>query len=329
LTSTASQATLGSQFYKIGLVRRAERWLHAAAHPSLVAEIAPDHVAAAKWRTARGHLESAAVESLPAGSVTPSPVEANVVRPEAILTALRQVFNRVPMNGSSLALLVPDSVVRLFIMPFEDLPRRATEALPLLRWRLKKSVPFDVDEAVLSWSRQRGRTGNLEVVVGVARQRIVREYEEIVESLGAHAGVVLGSSLAALPLLPERGATMLVRLSGKTLTTAIVLGATLCLFRTAELAVEAELLQTQVVLEEVFPAVAYYHDVWGGAINRAFLAGFGTREEEFRSAVESELKTGVGSMSEAEGAHALDEQGRDLIRHGIESLAGWAMNRGS
>jgi type IV pilus assembly protein PilM len=329
LSSAASQAAYESQFYKIGLVRGIERWLYAMPHPSLVVEIAPHHVAAARWGTSRGRLESAAVEALPAGSVTPSPVETNITQPEAVRAALRRVFNRVPVNGSSLALLVPDSVVRVFIMPFESLPRRASEALPLLRWRLKKSVPFDVDETVLSWSRQSGRAGGLEIIASIARQRIVREYEEIVESLGARAGMVLSSSLAALPLLPERGAAMLIRLGGKTLTTAITHGATLCLFRTTELPVEAELLETQGMLEEVFPAVAYHQDVWGGTIDRAFLAGFGAREEQFRSALESELKTGAASMTEAEGAHALDEQGRDLVRHGLDSLAGWAMNAGS
>ncbi len=77
-------------------------------------------------------------------------------------------------------LLVPDLVVRVFILPFDALPRRADEALPLLRWRLKKSVPFDVDETVVSWMRQAGKDGNLEIVTAVARQKIIREYEEIV-----------------------------------------------------------------------------------------------------------------------------------------------------
>ena len=35
--------------------------------------------------------------------------------------------------------------------------------------------------------RQSGREGTLEVVTAVARQRIVREYEEILESLDATA----------------------------------------------------------------------------------------------------------------------------------------------
>ena len=113
-----------------------------------------------------------------------SPVETNITQPDAVRSALRAVFQSRSGPWRSVALLVPDPVVRVFILPFDTLPRRADEALPLLRWRLKKSVPFDMDETVVSWTRQSGRDGNLEVVTAVARQRIIREYEEIVESVG-------------------------------------------------------------------------------------------------------------------------------------------------
>ena len=120
------------------------------------------------------------------GSVMPSTVETNITQPDAVRSALRAVFNRVPDRGTPIALLVPDPVVRVFILPFDSLPRRVDEALPLLRWRLKKSVPFDVDETVVSWFRQGGpHQGNLEVVTAIARKGIIREYEEIIESLGA------------------------------------------------------------------------------------------------------------------------------------------------
>src|SRR5580704_10987847 len=152
-------------------------------HPSIVVEIAGEHVAAARWGKMRGHLDVVAVEPLPVGAVMASPMENNVPQPDTVRSALRKVFSRVPAAGASIALLVPDPCVRVFILPFDNLPRRAADALPLLRWRLKKSVPFDVDETVVSWMRQTGRDGNLEILTAVARSRIVREYEEIAESL--------------------------------------------------------------------------------------------------------------------------------------------------
>lgn len=329
MTSLTSASSLSSSLYQTGLVRRVDRWLHAMPHPSLVVEIAADHIAAVRWGSARGQLDAVGVESLPAGAVTPSPIETNVAQPDTVRSVLRGIFDRVPHRGTPLALLVPDPVVRVFILPFESLPRRSEEALPLLRWRLKKSVPFDVDETVVSWMRQTGRHENLEVITAVARQQIIREYEEIVQSLGGYAGVVMSSTLAALPLLEERGATLFVRISGKTLTTVIVHGASLCVYRSTEMPVDATVLDPQAMLDEVFPAVAYYQDTWGATIDRARLAGFGGREEAFRSALAGEMKISVGPIAEAEGARGLDMAAKDLIHHGLDSLVGWMMNGGS
>jgi type IV pilus assembly protein PilM len=329
LTSLTGTENLESKFFQIGLVRRIDRWLHAMPHPSMVLEIAPDHVAAARWGSGQGDLEDVVVESLPAGSVMPSPVENNITQPEAVSGALRRVFGRIPTRGATIAVLVPDPVVRVFILPFENLPRRADEALPLLRWRLKKSVPFDVDETVVSWMRQAARDGSLELVTAVARQRIVREYEDIVQSSGAQTGVLLSSTLAALPLLEERGATLLVRLSGRSLTSAIVHGSNLCVYRSTDMPADIALLEPQVVLDEVFPALAYYQDNWETPIDRVRFSGFGTREQIFRAALASELRVAVGSMNETEAAQALSDPAKDLVRHGLDALAGWMLNAGS
>jgi type IV pilus assembly protein PilM len=323
-----SSATFTSQFYQLGAVRRLERWLNAMPHPTLVVEIATSHVAAARWGSSRGSLESYAIEPLPAGSVMPSPVDVNLPQPDAVRSALRRVFSRVPDRGAPITLLIPDPVVRVFILPYESLPRRADDALPLLRWRLKKSVPFDVEETVVSWMRQDGREGTLEILTAVARQRILREYEESVESLGASVGVVLSSSLAALPLLEDRGSTLLVRMSGRALTTVIVRNGNLCVYRSTEMSAEAAVLDPKAMLDEIFPALAYYQDTWGGSVDRVRLAGLGSREELFRKALSEELKVSVGPLADAEDVRPLPSNAKDLIHQDLDALVGWMMNGG-
>lgn len=321
-----SSASISTQFFESGPVRRIEQWLNAMPHPSCVVEIAQNHVSAANWGKGPGHLDGFATEPLPAGTIMPSPVDANIPQPDALKSALRRVFSRVPHHSGSIALLIPDPVVRLFILQFDTLPRRADDALPLLRWRLKKSVPFDVDETVVSWMRQPGREGKLEVVAAVARQRIVREYEEIIESTGATPGVVLSSTLSSLPLLEDRGATLLVRLSGKTLTTVIVRGAILCVYRSSEMSTD---LAPHAMLEEIFPAIVYYQDTWGESVDRVRLAGFGPREDVFRRALSEELKVSVDSLADSAEASRLNSNVRDLIRQDSDALAGWMLNVGS
>ncbi len=326
---TAKVPTLESRFFQVGLVRRLDQWLNVMPHPPMVVEIASDHVAAAHWGKSHGYVDACAIEPLQVGSVMASPVETNVTQPDAVRSALRAVFNRVPLSGAPLALLVPDLVVRVFILPFDSLPRRQDEAMPVLRWRLKKSVPFDVDDTVVSWMRQAGPHGNLEVVTAIARKTILREYEEIVESLGARNCIVLSSTLATLPLLEERGATLLARMSGKTLTTVVVNDANLCVYRATDMLAEADILDPATILEEIFPAVAYYQDTWGGTIDRARLAGFGSREREFRQILEEELKFGVNPLGDSEAARTLNSPAIDMVHQNLDALVGWMMNEGA
>jgi len=313
-----------------GWMRRLDRWLNALPHPAAVVEIAPSHVAAARWGASRDRVECSELEPIGARALAPSPVEPNILDADAIRTPLQRAFRRVPVAGHSVALLVPDPVVRVFILPFEELPRRADDALPLLRWRLKKSVPFDVEETVVSWMRQAGRQGNLEIVAAVARQRIVREYQELIESQGANVPVVLSSTLATLPLLDESGAELLVRMCGRTLTTVIVRGPNLCVYRSSEMAAGGAALDPKVMLDEIFPAIAYYQDTWGGMVDGARIAGFGEREDAFRGALAAELGIAVGGIADDAGkSRQLPPAAKGLIRQNMDALAGWMMNAGA
>src|SRR5437660_12214753 len=99
------------------------------------------------------------------------------------------------------ALILTHPVIRVFVQHFEDFPRSSEEAIPLLRWKLKKSVPFEADETIISYFRQAPREAGVDIVTAVARLRIIREYESLAECVGLQPGVVLSSCLAALSLL--------------------------------------------------------------------------------------------------------------------------------
>jgi hypothetical protein len=176
--------------------------------------------------------------------------------------------------------------------------------------------------------RQTGKENALEVVTAVARQRIVREYEDIVEPLDAKSRVILSSTLATLPLLADTGSTLLVRMCGKTMTTVIVRDSNLSIYRSTEMAGNAGALDVQAMLDEIFPAVAFYQDTWGGSPDRARISGFGAREEVFRRALAGELKSPVGSLADSENALALESGAKDMIQHDLDALVGWMLNEG-
>ena len=324
----SSVATSRKGIYKSGLVRRIARWLDAIPHPPLACEIAPDRVAAARW-TRTGGLDGFAVEPLPPGSIVPSAVETNVVYAPAVRGALSKVFGRVRAEDSEVALLLPDPVIRVFVQHFEEFPRSPQDAIPMLRWKLKKIVPFEMEETLISYMRQAPREDGVDVVTALARSRIVREYEVLAEAAGLYPGVVLSSSLAAVALLDDVRSTLLARISGTALTTTIVREGVLCGYRCTELPADAANLTPQMLLEEIFPMAAYYQDTWQEGIQAVRIAGLGTRFHEFEHPLSQEFHCSVRSLlGTALSDGRIRGDARPLAERELDGLVGWMLNRG-
>ena len=315
--------------YRNALARRVAQWLDAVPHPPVVCEIAPEYIAAVRW-TRSGSVEDVAVEPLPVGAIGPTAVETNLLDGPAVRDAVSKVFSRLGVKGQDAALLVPDAVIRVFVLHFDVFPRASSEAIPLLRWRLKKSVPFEAEETLISFMRQSPREDGVDIVTGLARLRIVREYEQLLEAVGMAPGVVMSSTLAALPLLDDHQPTLLARVAGKTLTTAIVRAGILCGYRCMELPAHQANVTPQMLLDEIYPLAAYYQDSWSEGIAAVRLAGVTERIDEFRDPLERELHCPVGTLlAGAASAGRVSGELQILAQHDLDAMAGWALNRGA
>ncbi len=320
-------ATFRKGIYKNELVRKFSMWLDAAPHPPLAVEVATDRVAGARI-SRTGGLDGFAVEPLPPGSVVPSAVETNLVNLIAVKSAFESVCSRLRAKNEDVAILVPDPVVRVFVQHFDEFPRSPQEAVPMLRWKLKKSVPFEVEETLISYMRQAPREGGVDVVTALGRLRIVREYEALAENLGLSPGVVLSSSLAAVSLLSDHRPTMLARIAGQALTTVIVRDGVLCGYRCTELPVSGTLLTPQMLLEEIYPVAAYYQDTWQEGIQGVRVAGLGARLPEFVRPLQDEFHCEVRSLLHtAISEGSLSEEARPLADRELEGLVGWMLQR--
>jgi len=323
----SSSATFRQGIYQSEFARKVARWLEAMPHPPIALEICQDRIAAARW-TRTGGLDSYSVEDLPAGALMPSAVETNIVSPVVVKSAIAGLMARLRAKDEDVALLVPDPVIRVFVQHFEQFPRSPQEAEPMLRWKLKKSVPFEADETVISYMRQAPREDGVDVVTALARLRIIREYEALAEGAGLYPGVVLSSSLAAITLLDDRHPALLARVSGLALTTAIVREGVLCGYRCTELPAHSGELTPQMLLEEIFPVAAYYQDTWREGIQSVRVAGLGSRLPEFVRPLEDEFHCEVRSLVHtAVSEGRVPEEAQPLAEREIEGLVGWMLHR--
>ncbi len=259
----------------------------------------------------------------------PSPVELNLADPSAVGDVMDRVLARVGGHGTEFALIIPDEVVRVFLLQFEAFPKAPAEAVPLLRFRLRKSVPFETEEAIVSYSLQpagppSSPIASVHVLAAIARQKIIRQYEELLEARHRRVGIVLSSTLATLPLVDDTRPALLARLAGGTLTTAIVRAGALAVYRCTALHLSGDAISPQDLLDEIYPSIAYFQDTWSEPVGEVRLAGFDSGAEEFRAQLESELHCKVMPViaSAALEGHLAGEE-RVQVDRFMEAAVGW------
>jgi type IV pilus assembly protein PilM len=213
------------------------------------------------------------------GVLMVSPIHDNIQQSE---TVQREILSIAPPNGHRkrrAALILPDYCARIAVLDFDNFPADPHEQLALLRFRMKKSVPFEVDTAVLSYAAQpRGRDGSkIEVLAAVMASEIVERYESPFRAAGFQPGMVTTSSLAALNLMTPDHITMLVKLSGRILSVLVLDRSAVRLARCVEL----DGTRIEEIESVLHPTVAYIEDELKDKPRRLWLCGFGSESVEF------------------------------------------------
>lgn len=203
-----------------GKTRRRQRWLDSPP-PGVAVEIASSGVLAVHQRRGERsgiHWDAVAARPLPAGVVQPGLTEANVTDTGALTAAVRQTLEAAGCGGREAALLLPDLAFRVALLEFDAIPHHAEELEALVRFRLRKTLPFDADQAALAVEVLRHGADRAVLAVMADRARL-DEYEDAFAAAGGHAATVLPAGLAASMALPEFGAgALLLRWHGGALT---------------------------------------------------------------------------------------------------------------
>ncbi len=106
-------------------------------------------------------------------------------------------------RSRDVTVVVPDAAVRVLLLDFDQLPWKAAEALPVVRFRLKKLLPFEADDAMVSYQVMSSEKDLVQVLAVAMPNEVLEEYEGVVTAAGYLPGAVLPSTLAALAGLDE------------------------------------------------------------------------------------------------------------------------------
>lgn len=224
----------------------------------------------------RNRVEGSQVVDLVPGSVAGSLAEANLLNRQSVATSVREAMNRAGFQGSEIGVVIPDEAARITFLNADNLPKDHAEQLTFVRWKLKKTVPFDVETSQIALkilgrhaANGAGSKAGVDLLVTLSPRSIIQEYESLMEDLDLHAGYVVPSSLAALNLYaPPAQDAIFVKVAPDCVTTSVFQSRRMTFYRKV----------THVPLyDAVYPTILYYQDKLAGtAIQHITLCGFET-----------------------------------------------------
>jgi type IV pilus assembly protein PilM len=253
--------------------------LRNAPAPVVAVELAGRRVSAATimLRGGRPVVAMHAAEALPAGALVPSLVGQNVADRSAVTAALGRVLDQVG-RPRRIGLILPDTIAKVSIVHFDQLPARVQDLDQLVRWQVRKAAPFPIAEAQVSYVAgasgpgAEGAAGH-DVLVSVARRAVVEEYEALCTAAGAHAGLIDISTFNVVNAILAGTAApaadwLLVHVAADYTSIAVLRGADVIFFRSRESGGEGSL------ADLVHQTAMYYEDrLRGGGFTRVMLSG--------------------------------------------------------
>jgi len=187
------------------VAERGERWLRRhlldPTHPMAAIEVRARSVGVVRLAREgrRVRLGAAAALDLPAGAVRLSMTQSNIEDPAAFKDTLRAALERAgALHVGRVALVLPDPVARLALLPGSEVAaKRRKQSEELIRFRLRKAVPFDIRDARIAFAAGGPRAAD-SVLVAVVFRPVLEGYEEACRAVGVQPGLVELSGLALL-----------------------------------------------------------------------------------------------------------------------------------
>ena len=111
----------------------------------------------------------------------------NLHDPEGLSAILRDTLGAVAYRESRIcrtALSLPDSVFRVQVFEFDDLPSKREDREQLIRWRIEKTAAFDASDTVLRHQILRRQERGFTLLACAAKREVIAQYEALLIGLG-------------------------------------------------------------------------------------------------------------------------------------------------
>jgi len=286
--------------------------LTAASAPSAAIEITGSRVAGVtvEERGGRPVVASHVIEPLPDDAVVPALNAANLRDRAAVAGAVARVLEQLG-RPKRIGLVVGDPVAKVSLVRLQQVPARQQDLEQVIRWQVRKSAPFAIEEAQVGYETGLKTDEGQEFIVTLARRDVISEYEALCGEAGAHAGIVDLSTFNVVNAVLAGGSVpsadwLLVNVAPGWESIAIMRGRELIFFRSRGADGEGTL------ADLVHQTAMYYEDRLSGAgFQKVLLSGASMAgdAEALRRGLADRLATTVEGVDATRAAALTDRIG--------------------
>lgn len=130
-------------------------------------------------------VERVASAAFPSQTLQHSLRDQNILDPDAFVAGLKSAHNLLLCRSQRVTVSLPDSTCRIILLDHEGRFKSRAEALDLIRWKLKKSIPLDTSDTKLDYQQLAVReNGDLALLVAIASRTVISQYEDLISKAG-------------------------------------------------------------------------------------------------------------------------------------------------
>ena len=314
--------------------------------PAVACEISRQAVSLVRLDSKRSNvIDRFAVIPLPQGLIVPSLTKPNIASVPDFVTAMKSAIAKTEAKSMKMSLAIPDASAKSAIHIMDTLPSSEGERQQLLKWKLKKAVPFNVEESHLSYWEKKASNGKHVLLTVCICREVLNQFENAFQKMGIQMGYVTLSSFAAFEFLaqfdPEavQKSVLLLRMGATDTSSLIMQEGRVSFFRHSErnghevpapapTTPEPTKTAYQEIYDELYPCVIYYQDKLSSQpLSKIYVACHQEIPLTVLSTLSETLQSPVEPLDLMKYFHSPQHSELKSLRHHVLSPLGLALGR--
>lgn len=219
--------------------------------------ISSEYICGVRFSAKEKNIVDYCIHDLPKGVIHPSFNEKNIVEKEILKEIFSKAIHELNISQRDIVLIFPEISQKTFTFSFNSLPASPQEKEQIIRFRIKKKMPFLPDDAKISYDLIQ-KDSEIRSVVLLARTYIIKEYEEFFQQFGLKIRNIVPPYVGLMNLLSveSNGSYFLLNIEEDSFSLTVFKDSDLILYRQKNISFEQNkagsiLEKTEDVFQEV------------------------------------------------------------------------------